>query len=314
MKTHTILRGSQSRSTVMIAATTVVFAGFFILWSQWAYAITPEHVIDEVAPGSLSAWEVTDEEYNPVLTYEEVTSPYDGSTAIETSVVGNTISMCETKSLKRTYAYGGNTSDTDLQAYLAFTSSMSYYNLPYVVVQLLDEADTVIEYQVYYGTDVTGSYYGDIIASNPDSYTKLPSEAGDFVLDLEAMGSNIDFASFSVILANYTCEGENTTTFDHLRMIGGTPPNTPPVANASSFSVVQGATYHGSVSGSDDDGDALTFEALDPPMYGSRQFFPDGTFTYTADADYAGDDSFTFAATDGKASSEPATVSITITE
>ena len=125
---------------------------FFILFSTFAFASAPQVVVDEVPSGSLSLWEVGNFEYNPVLTYQEIVSPHDGSTAIETSVVGNTIMMCETKSLKRKHEYGGNTSDTDLQAYLAFTSSMSYYNLPYVVIQLFSADDTVVGSQLYYDT------------------------------------------------------------------------------------------------------------------------------------------------------------------
>ncbi len=81
------------------------------------------------------------------------------------------------------------------------------------------------------------------------------------------------------------------------------------------------------VSGSDDDGDALTFEIVDGPANGSVSAFspvPTGPaaaqggalttraqVTYTPDDDFLGDESFTFRANDGNDPSQPATISLT---
>ena len=62
----------------------------------------------------------------------------------------------------------------------------------------------------------------------------------------------------------------------------------------------------------DFDGDALTFTVATQPVHGGVTMSADGTFTYTPAADYHGDDSFTFVATDGSATTEPTAVTVTI--
>ena len=63
----------------------------------------------------------------------------------------------------------------------------------------------------------------------------------------------------------------------------------------------------------DPDGDALDLEIVEGPAKGSLDESADGEVTYTPDAGEFGSDSFTYAASDGTADSDPATVSITIT-
>jgi hypothetical protein len=55
----------------------------------------------------------------------------------------------------------------------------------------------------------------------PNSYTELPSATGDMILDLSKVEENIDFNKIRIRLANYTCIGENSIIFDHLRVING---------------------------------------------------------------------------------------------
>jgi hypothetical protein len=66
------------------------------------------------------------------------------------------------------------------------------------------------------------------------------------------------------------------------------------------------------LTGSDPDGDALTYSVLTPPSHGELAgIAPD--LTYTPDLGYEGADSFTFSVNDGTVDSDPATVSITVT-
>ena len=65
------------------------------------------------------------------------------------------------------------------------------------------------------------------------------------------------------------------------------------------------------LTGSDVDGDALTFEVVDGPTNGALSG-SGANLTYTPDADYNGPDSFTFRANDGTADSNLATVSISV--
>ena len=176
-------------------------------------------MLDEVTPESIGGWTVNDTGNNPIFSYKEIISPYDKSTAIETSVVGNTYQLCPSQSIAKTYIVSGNTDTADLKAYLAFTSTMDEYNFPYVQVSLFDNADTLLGYQVYYGKGVISGLYASYAAADPAHYTELSSANGDVTLDLSKMGNNIDFSKVVVYISNYACVGENSITFDHLRLV-----------------------------------------------------------------------------------------------
>jgi hypothetical protein len=93
---------------------------------------------------------------------------------------------------------------------------------------------------------------------------------------------------------------------------GGLPPNTPPVANPQSLTTAEDVAAAITLTGSDADGDPLTFRIVTAPGHGSLT----GTLPnigYTPAANYNGADSFAFVANDGRADSAPQTVSLTVT-
>ena len=88
--------------------------------------------------------------------------------------------------------------------------------------------------------------------------------------------------------------------------------NHAPVANAQSVSTAEDSAKAITLTGTDADGDPLTYSIVIGPLHGSLS----GTapnVTYTPAADYNGPDSFTFKVYDGTLYSTPATVSITVT-
>jgi hypothetical protein len=91
-------------------------------------------------------------------------------------------------------------------------------------------------------------------------------------------------------------------------------PNTPPVADDINVSVTAGDTVGITLTGTDTDGDPLTFNITTPPDLGTLTGTePD--LTYQAPADAGGQQTtFTYTATDGTDTSQPATVTITIDE
>jgi len=114
----------------------------------------------------------------------------------------------------------------------------------------------------------------------------------------------------------------------------GCPPpaplgNTPPVASNKDFDATVDTTATITLSAADPDtGDVLTFILLSLPTYGTltdpnADLITTTPYTltvngaqvlYTPDASYTGDDSFTYAAFDGQAQSNAATVSITVAD
>ena len=62
----------------------------------------------------------------------------------------------------------------------------------------------------------------------------------------------------------------------------------------------------------DPDGDPLTVAATTSPSHGSVAVNPEGTITYTPEANYHGSDSFTYTIGDGRGGADTATVSVTV--
>jgi hypothetical protein len=87
--------------------------------------------------------------------------------------------------------------------------------------------------------------------------------------------------------------------------------NTAPTANAQSVATVRGQAIAVTLSGTDVDGDAITFIIVVPPANGALS----GTapnLTYTPNANFAGTDSFSYKVNDGKVDSPTVTVSIVV--
>ncbi len=101
-------------------------------------------------------------------------------------------------------------------------------------------------------------------------------------------------------------QSPNTITLDV------TPVNDAPIATAQSVTTEEDVAKLITLTGTDIEGDALTYSIVANPAHGSVSG-SGHTFTYTPNADYYGSDSFTFQANDGALDSEPATVSITVT-
>jgi cellulose biosynthesis protein BcsQ len=99
-----------------------------------------------------------------------------------------------------------------------------------------------------------------------------------------------------------------------------TPVNDPPVANSYSATMLEDESVSIIPTGSDPDGDSLTYSVVKMPSHGSLSGTdPNGSLsgtepnlTYTPDADFSGTDSFTFKANDGMLDSAAATVSLTV--
>ncbi|MEO1034861.1 MAG: Ig-like domain-containing protein [Pseudomonadota bacterium] len=88
--------------------------------------------------------------------------------------------------------------------------------------------------------------------------------------------------------------------------------NTAPVAIAQSVTVAEDGNAAITLSGSDADGDDLSYALQTSPSNGALSGTPPNV-TYTPNADFVGEDAFTFVATDNLLTSTPATVSVTVT-
>lgn len=89
-------------------------------------------------------------------------------------------------------------------------------------------------------------------------------------------------------------------------------PNTAPVGTDLSLATDIGVPVLVPLSGSDADGNPLTFGLAGPAAHGDALAQPDGTFRYLPDAGFAGIDTFTYVADDGWTTSAPATVTVQV--
>jgi hypothetical protein len=89
--------------------------------------------------------------------------------------------------------------------------------------------------------------------------------------------------------------------------------NGTPVANSVSIKTNEDTSSTGTLSGTDADGNKLTFTKVSDPSNGTVTInATTGAYTYTPNANYSGADSFSFKVNDGTADSAVATVSLTI--
>ncbi len=96
------------------------------------------------------------------------------------------------------------------------------------------------------------------------------------------------------------------------------PVNRPPVANDDTATVQQNTTLTGAsvlANDSDPDGDPLTVTAtpISGPSNGSLVLNGNGSYVYTPNPGFLGNDSFVYEVTDGKGGSDTATVTISVT-
>jgi len=95
-------------------------------------------------------------------------------------------------------------------------------------------------------------------------------------------------------------------------LIEGTVTNTPPVANEQPISTAEDTPVSITLTGSDPDGDPLTFSVISSPAHGTLSGnAPD--LVYTPWSNYFGADVFTFVANDGMSNSLEAVVNINVT-
>jgi VCBS repeat-containing protein len=105
---------------------------------------------------------------------------------------------------------------------------------------------------------------------------------------------------------------QDAWTDDAIVTITVNPVNDAPVADDQDVTTVEDTAKAITLTGSEIDGDTLTFSIVDEPLHGDV-VLAGSVATYTPDPDFTGEDSFTFTANDGTVDSDMAVVDITVT-
>lgn len=149
------------------------------------------------------------------------------------------------------------------------------------------------------------------LVNPPQHGTVTLSSDGGLVYTPNADFNGLDGFSYTVSDGELTSEVASVT-------ITVTPVNDGPVSVADAYEVAEDNTLSVSTGGvlsndTDIDSSSLTVVIGANPAHGTVALAADGTFTYTPNADFAGEDSFTYIASDGELSGSETTVTITVT-
>ncbi|WPQ61162.1 Ig-like domain-containing protein [Chitinophaga sancti] len=173
-----------------------------------------------------------------------------------------------------------------------------------------DQTITTPEDTQYNGSVVGSDVDGDALtyskATDPAHGTATVNAAGTYTYTPAANYNGPD--SFTIEI-NDGNGGTATVTIN----ITVTAVNDAPTGTDQNITTPEDTPYNGSVTGSDADGDALTYNKATDPAHGTATVNADGTYTYTPTADYNGPDSFTIEINDGNGGIATVTINITVT-
>jgi len=160
-------------------------------------------------------------------------------------------------------------------------------------------------------TDPDGNVLTAAVVGNVSHGTLTLNPDGSFIYAPVASFSGIDSFTYR---ANDGTVNSNIATVT-LTIVAAN--NTTPVATGDCYTTNEDTPLMLTAPGllvndTDEDGNALTALLVAGPSHGTLTLNANGSFTYTPNANFNGDDTFTYRANDGTASSNLATVTITV--
>ncbi|ACE83120.1 retention module-containing protein [Cellvibrio japonicus] len=157
-------------------------------------------------------------------------------------------------------------------------------------------------------SDADGDTLGYSVTTNPTNGTVvLNATTGTFTYTPNANYHGSD--SFVVTIS----DGNGGTTTSTVT-IGITPVNDAPVSSDQNLTTDEDTPVNGAIVASDADGDTLGYSVTTGPTNGTVVLnATTGTFTYTPNADYHGNDSFVVTISDGNGGTTTSTVTIGVT-
>ena len=155
--------------------------------------------------------------------------------------------------------------------------------------------------KVYSGSSVSGSPLQTLTATRSGTTWSVP-------------------ASAALALGTYTAQAEQSDSVGHtgrsapstFTIVAPPPSNNAPMCTDGTKTTPNATPASITLACTDADGDALTLSIVAAPGHGTLGSINAGSVTYTPTGTYAGSDAFTFKASDGKADSNVATISITV--
>ncbi len=256
---------------------------------------------DGVLAGELDGSDVDEDSLSFVL----VTNPENGSV----SIAGNG-NFEYTPDLdyfgNDTFAFA--VSDGELQSDPeTFTVVVSPVNdSPVAVSDTVNATEDVPVAVTLVGTDVEGDPLSFVI-TNPPAHGSLSGIAPDLVYTPNLNYSNPEGDSFSFIVNDGELDSQIADVEIAIASV-----NDVPSADPANLSTSEDELLSGVLTGSDIDGDVLTFNLSEAADDGVVSVNPDGSFTYLPNPDFFGSDIFTFTVSDGASVSTASEVSVSV--
>lgn len=195
--------------------------------------------------------------------------------------------------------------DGDLSADASVNITVLPTNEPPVAenvhLELEEDSNGMVSVIAY---DVDGDPLSYLIITQPEHGT-LAGIAPNFLYTPEPNYFGSDIFSYQVN------DGKNDSNVAKVSLVI-TPENDPPVANSANLFVAEDSELSILLSGSDIDGDDLSFELIALPEHGSISADTLPNLIYTPSANYSGEDRLSFKVDDGESSSAVAIVNIHI--
>ncbi len=186
-------------------------------------------------------------------------------------------------------------------------------------ITLPSDGDLVLSFRYYlaHGTNSSSADFLSITVVSTDTLKVFEEQGsttndnGDWAIENVSINS---FAGQAVYLlveaADNASDSLVEAAIDNV-LIVSTDQNHAPVADPQSAATLEDTPVDLTLTGSDQDGDPLSFDIVSGPAHGRLSGSPPNV-TYIPALNYFGSDSFSFHAYDGQVSSEPAIVSIAI--
>ncbi|PIF74011.1 VCBS repeat-containing protein [Variovorax sp. 54] len=155
------------------------------------------------------------------------------------------------------------------------------------------------------GTDLDGDALTYTKGSNPSNGTVVVNPDGTYTYTPNPNFNGAD--TFTVTVS----DGHGGTTTSTITVTVDPVNDAPTVPNYTE-TTNEDTPVSGKVTGTDLDGDALTYTKGSDPAHGTVTVNTDGTYTYTPSANFNGTDSFTVTVSDGHGGTTTSTVTVTI--
>jgi hypothetical protein len=172
-------------------------------------------------------------------------------------------------------------------------------------VNLLNGREGDYEVKVDWGDDNTDTAQGRTLSTGAEA--TILSNGDETKINITHTYSRE--GTYTVKATVWDATSKEATTEEKIKV---TLDNNVPIANDQTVTTQKGKSAAITLTGSDPDGDTLTYFVVSQPAHGNLSGTPPA-LTYTPDASYTGKDSFTFKVNDGQVDSNVATVSITVT-